>query len=152
MVGLFFGRKTIDASSYRSVRSNLLAITYGFLAPVFFASIGLHLDFSVFLVVPGFVLCLVLAAFVGKFFGAGIAAKYAGLSWRESSAVGAGMSARGAVERVIADIALKAGLFDSVGQVSPVVEHMFSAVVIMAVLTTLVTPILLKRLYHPGKH
>jgi len=57
------------------------------------------------------------------------------------------MSARGAVELVIADIALKAGLFDNLGVVSPVVENMFSSIVIMAVLTTIVTPIMLKRIY-----
>ncbi len=57
------------------------------------------------------------------------------------------MSARGAVELVIADIALEAGLFGVVPETSPVVEHIFSAVVIMAVLTTLVTPLLLKRIY-----
>jgi Kef-type K+ transport system membrane component KefB len=57
------------------------------------------------------------------------------------------MSARGAVELVIADIALEAGLFEVMPGSAPVVEHIFSAVVIMAVLTTLVTPVLLKRIY-----
>ena len=55
--------------------------------------------------------------------------------------------ARGAVELVIADIALEAGLFDLGAETSPVIAHMFSAVVIMAVITTLVTPVLLKRIY-----
>ena len=57
------------------------------------------------------------------------------------------MRARGAVELVIANIALEVGLFDIGVRTSLVGEHMFSAVVIMAVLTTLVTPILLKRIY-----
>jgi len=86
-------------------------------------------------------------AFACKFFGAGLAAYFAGYSRQEAMAVGAGMSARGAVELVIADIALEAGLFDSVGVVSPVVENIFSSIVIMAVLTTIVTPVLLKRIY-----
>ncbi len=45
------------------------------------------------------------------------------------------------------DIALQAGLFDGVPDTAPVVDHLFSAVVIMAVVTTLVTPVLLKRIY-----
>ena len=48
---------------------------------------------------------------------------------------------------MIADIALQAGLFEVSPGSSPVVEHVFSAVVIMAVATTLMTPVLLKRIY-----
>jgi Kef-type K+ transport system membrane component KefB len=147
MAGLFFGRKTIDEPAYDDVRNKVSAMTFGFLAPIFFASVGLHLDFSAVSAVPIFVACLLIAAFVGKFVGAGVAARFIGLTHQEAAAVGVGMSARGAVELVIADIALEAGLFDMGAVASPVVEHLFSAVVIMAVLTTLVTPILLKRIY-----
>ena len=146
MAGLFFGRKTVDEVTYDDVRNKTSATTFGFLAPIFFASVGLNMDFSAIVVVPGFVIALLLAAFAGKFIGAGAAARWAGLSRQEAAAVGAGMSARGAVELVIADIALEAGLFDLPGS-SPIVEHMFHAVVIMAVLTTLLTPVLLKRIY-----
>jgi Kef-type K+ transport system membrane component KefB len=147
MAGLFFGRKTIDAPAYDDVRSKVSAMTFGFLAPIFFASVGLNMDFSAVLSVPVFVACLLIAAFAGKLIGAGVAARCIGLSRQESAAVGVGMSARGAVELVIADIALEAGLFDVGVEVTPVITHMFSAVVIMAVVTTLVTPILLKRIY-----
>jgi Kef-type K+ transport system membrane component KefB len=147
MAGLFFGRKTIDDAAYDDVRNKTSAMTFGFLAPIFFASVGLHLDFSAVLVVPAFVVWLLVAAFVGKFIGAGVAARAMGRTRPEAAAVGAGMSARGAVELVIANIALEAGLFEVVPGTAPVVEHIFSAVVIMAVLTTLVTPVLLKRIY-----
>ena len=147
MAGLFFGRKTIDEPAYDDVRSKVSAMTFGFLAPIFFASVGLNLDFSAVFEVPAFLVWLLLAAFVGKLIGAGVAARWVGLTRQEAAAVGVGMSARGAVELVIADIALEAGLFEVVPGTAPVVEHMFSAVVIMAVLTTLVTPLLLKRIY-----
>lgn len=147
MAGLFFGRKTIDDVAYDDVRSKVSAMTFGFLAPIFFASVGLHMDFSAVLTVPVFVGCLLIAAFAGKLIGAGVAARAIGLSPQESAAVGVGMSARGAVELVIADIALEAGLFEVGSETSPVITHMFSAVVIMAVITTLVTPLLLKRIY-----
>lgn len=147
MAGLFFGRRTIDDRAYEDVSGKTSAMTFGFLAPIFFASVGLNLDFSAVLAVPAFVVCLVIAAFAGKFIGAGVAAHLIGLDRQEAAAVGVGMSARGAVELVIADIALEAGLFDVVPGGSPVVENMFSAVVIMAVLTTLITPVLLKRIY-----
>ena len=146
MAGLFFGRKTINEATYDDVRNKTSATTFGFLAPIFFASVGLNMDFSAIFHVPGFVMALLVAAFVGKFVGAGVAARWAGLGRQESAAVGAGMSARGAVELVIADIALEAGLFD-LPDPTPVVEHTFHAVVIMAVVTTLLTPVLLKRIY-----
>jgi Kef-type K+ transport system membrane component KefB len=109
MADLFFGRKTIDSPAHDDVRNKTSAMTFGFLAPIFFASVGLHLDFSAVLVVPAFIAWLLLAAFVGKFIGAGVAARCMGLSRQEAAAVGAGMSARGAVELVIANIALEAG-------------------------------------------
>lgn len=150
MAGLLFDRKTIDQASYDDVHDKTSAMTYGFLAPIFFASVGLHLDLSAIFVVPAFVGFLLLAAFMGKFLAAGAAARLMGLSWQESMAVGVGMSARGAVELVIADIALKAGLFDDLMVSTPVTENIYSAVIIMAVVTTLLTPILLKYIYSPS--
>ena len=52
------------------------------------------------------------------------------------------MSGRGAVELIIASIALEAGLFD---QPDPIVANLFSALVIMAVVTTLMMPFGLRR-------
>lgn len=146
LAGLFFGRKTIDEKAYFEVKGATSAMTYGFLAPIFFASIGLNLDLSVFNEIPLFILVLLIFAFVGKFLGAGLAAKTAGLNNKESLAVGAGMSARGAVELVIADIALSAGLFNN-GDDSLVISNIFSAIVVMAVVTTLLTPVILKIIY-----
>jgi len=149
MAGLFFGRKTISEAAFEDVRNKTSAMTFGFLAPIFFASVGLNLNFSALLETPMFVLMLLVAAFTGKFLGAGLAARLAGLSNHDAAAVGVGMSARGAVELVIADIALEAGLFDiNPGDTeSAVISHLFSAVILMAVVTTLLTPILLKRIY-----
>ena len=148
VAGVFFGRRTITPKIYEDVRNKVSGMTFGFLAPVFFASIGLNLTLSAFTAIPLFLFLLILAAFAGKLIGAGGAAYALGLGRREATAVGVGMSARGAVELVIADIALKGGLFIQHGAVfSPVVSNLFSAVVIMAVVTTLATPILLKRVY-----
>ncbi|MDH3230406.1 MAG: cation:proton antiporter [Alphaproteobacteria bacterium] len=147
VAGVFFGRKTIDAGTYDSVRSKVSGMTFGFLAPIFFASVGLNMDTGAFTEIPGFLALLVAAAFLGKVLGSGVAARLFGLSRADSLAVGVGMSARGAVELVIADIALRAGVFAAPGVDSPLLANLFSAVVIMAILTTLITPMLLKRVY-----
>ncbi len=142
--GLFFGRRTVDAETYDAVRTKVSGITSGFLAPIFFASIGLRVDMTAMVHVPVFTLALIAAAFAGKLIGAGLPARWSGLSGRDSLAVGTGMSVRGAVELIVADVALEAGLFAQPDPAPPEVAHLFSAVVIMALVMTLVAPIVLR--------
>lgn len=141
LAGLFFTRRLISTKIYNDVKKKVNAITMGFLAPLFFASIGLHLDVRALFEIPVFVILLVLVAAFSKLIGSGLTAWWSGLSARESKIVGIGMSGRGAVELIIADIAFRAGLFDHPNPPPPVVEHLFSAVVIMAIVTTLLAPI-----------
>jgi len=142
--GLLFGRRTVDDKTYEDVKQKVAGVTTAFLGPLFFASIGLRLDLTAFQAIPLFVLVLIVAAFLGKIVGAGAIARMTGLGARESLAVGTSMSVRGAVELIIAGIALDEGLFDKPDPPPPIIEHMFSAVVIMAVVTTLVPPIVLR--------
>ena len=147
VAGMFVGRSVLSKTTYDGVKSKISATTLGFLAPVFFASVGFNLELAAFVEVPMFLLLLIIAAFVGKIVGAGVMARMRGFPKRESLAVGVGMSARGAVELVIADIALKAGLFAAVNgtdATDPVVSHIFSAVVVMAIVTTIVTSVSLR--------
>jgi len=142
--GLFFLRGTIAPGIFYNVKSKLSTCTTGLFAPIFFASIGMNLDISAATETPLFVLVLIAIAFFGKLIGAGLPAYLFGYTRRESLAVGVGMSARGAVELIIADIALRAGLFTHPEPVPEIVEHLFSAVVLMAVATTVLTPLLLR--------
>lgn len=149
VAGMFVGRRVLDKTTYVNVRAKISATTLGFLAPVFFASVGFNLELSAFVEVPLFLFLLIIAAFVGKIVGAGAMARLRGFPRRESLAVGVGMSARGAVELVIADIALKAGLFTAANGTDasdPVVSHIFSAVVVMAIVTTIVTSFALRQI------
>jgi Kef-type K+ transport system membrane component KefB len=147
MAGLYFGQKTIDLKSYNRIKNAISAMTFGFLAPIFFAAIGFNLNFSVLTEAPFFVALLILLAFAGKILGAGGAARLFGFSRRDAVNIGVGMSPRGAVELVIAGIALKAGLFATGDGEPTIVNHLFSSVVMMAVVTTVLSPIILKRLF-----
>jgi len=142
--GVFFGPGVVGQKNYESVRSKVSGVTFGFFAPLFFASIGFDLDLSAVIKAPMFVLALIVVAFIGKLTGAGAGALLSGLGKRESFAVGVGMSARGAVELVIAGIALDAGLFELYSGDSLILESLFSSIVVMAVVTTLIVPVLLK--------
>ena len=152
VAGLYFGQKTIDQQSYDRVKNTISAMTFGFLAPIFFASIGFHLNLGAVSGAPVFLAVLLFVAFFGKVIGAGGAARAFGFTERDSMTIGIGMSPRGAVELVVAGIALKAGLFETGDTPSSIVENLFSAVVIMAVVTTVISPIILRRIfpYGPG--
>lgn len=147
LAGLFFLRRTIDEKTYDEVFRKVNALTYGFFAPVFFASIGIHLDPSAILEAPLFLAALVLVATAGKLVGAGVPARLGGMSARESLAVGIGMNARGAVELIVADVAFRAGLFALPDPPHPMVASLYSAVVITAIATTIATPLGLAWLY-----
>ncbi|HKJ79808.1 MAG TPA: cation:proton antiporter [Prolixibacteraceae bacterium] len=147
--GLFFSKREMKEEKYEDVKNKVQAITSGFLAPVFFASIGLSLNLTAFVNIPWFVLVLILIATAGKVLGAGIPAKVSGLSLNESLLIGNAMNARGAVELIIADIALRAGLFEK-PEGSELIGNLFSAVVIMAIFTTLLTPFVLKNVASAG--
>lgn len=147
LAGVFFGRQTMGDEPYNDVKAKVSGLTTGFLGPVFFASIGLHLDLSALTSIPGLLLLFIVLALVAKLIGAGIPAYALGLPWREATGVGVGMSARGAVELIIADVAMRAGLFQHPSPAPPEVEHLFSVIVIVAIATTLFAPLLLQALF-----
>ncbi|MDX1563788.1 MAG: cation:proton antiporter [Phycisphaeraceae bacterium] len=151
VAGLFFGQNTVGPEHFEGVQKRVSGITVGFLAPIFFASIGFHLHLGALWSVPVFAVLLVLLAFFSKLIGAGVPAFLMGLPARTAASIGVAMSARGAVELVIADLALRSGLLDQPEPVPPIVASLFSCVVIVAILTTLATPIILRVLMGPKR-
>lgn len=152
IAGLIFSRRTLDEEIFHDVKAKLTGVTTGFLAPLFFASIGLHLELAALTAIPLFVALLVFIAFFSKLaFGALPARWLGGFDWKESGAIGMAMSARGAVELVIAGIALEAGLFQVPDPQPPIVANLFSAIVIVAMVTTLAVPIALRFLLDQGE-
>jgi Kef-type K+ transport system membrane component KefB len=149
LAGMFFHPKTVDAKIYDRVEQQMSGITRGFLAPIFFVSVGFTLDFSAVGQVPVFIVSLTLLALASKVIGSGFPAYWAGFSKRESILVGIGMSGRGAVELIIAGVALEAGLFSQPTTPDAIVQGLFSAIVIMAIVTTVATPIALRLLWKP---
>ncbi len=144
MAGLFFESSRVGAAVHLEMKLLLSAVTGGVLGPLFFASIGLQVDMRAVAEAPLFILLLILTAIAGKFLGAGIPAYLACRDRREAGLIGIGMSARGAFELIILSVALKAGLFAQTEGRDGVAQHLFSSLVLMAVATTLLTPILLR--------
>lgn len=147
MAGMFFHPKVVGTATYNRVEQQMSGLTRGFLAPIFFVSVGFHLDFSSLGQVPGFVVVFTLLALASKLIGSGVSAYWAGFSKQESLLVGVGMSGRGAVELIIAGVALEAGLFLQPDPPGLIVQSLFSTIVIMAIVTTVATPIALRVLW-----
>jgi Kef-type K+ transport system membrane component KefB len=103
-----------------------------FCVPVFFVAIGLAADLrSVGPVLP-VALALLGVAVLGKLIGSGIGARLGGLDGRSSMLVGTGMIARGEVALVAATIGLQSGAIGA---------GLYSAVVLIALATTVITPV-----------
>ena len=82
-----------------------------------------------------FLLALTVIAVISKVIGCYIPAKLQGLSHKDASIVGWGMSPRGEVEMIVALIALNAGLIK---------QDIYVSLVLMSLLTTIITPIVLR--------
>ncbi len=142
LAGLFFERKTVNTKTYNTVTTQIEGLTLGFFAPIFFASIGLQLSMEALMNIPFFILALLICSIASKVIGGGLSAKYLGASTRQSFLIGIGLTAKGSLDLIVAGIAFQAGLFDD--SADPIVKYMFSAVVIMSIVNTLLAPIAMK--------
>lgn len=113
--------------------------SYMLFGPVFFASIGLKTDISGFskeLIV--FCIGFVVVALITKIVGCGIMSRLLGFKGTSAVIIGVGMMTRGEVALIVAQKGLSAKL------ISP---EYFTAVILLIITSSIVTPILLKVLY-----
>lgn len=123
-----------ETKSYIASKINITS--YMFFTPIFFASIGIKT------VITGmsqelilFTLALLIVAILSKIVGCSLGAKICGFSNMDSLAIGVGMISRGEVALIVAQKGEQAGLISST---------LFPAIVLVVIVTTLITPILLK--------
>jgi Kef-type K+ transport system membrane component KefB len=114
------------------------------LLPIYFALTGLRT--SIFLISGAqmwlYCAVIIVLAVIGKLGGSMLSARLNGMTWREAAAVGILMNTRGLVELVILNIGLDLGIL------SP---PLFSIMVLMALVTTLMTTPLLTWIYPENK-
>ncbi len=136
--GLFVGQSTQE----RKIINPLRAIAYGIFIPVFFVKVGILVDFNL-LSQFNFLLLLILPlVFVGKIIGCSLGARLGGLNSWEAILVGVGMTPEMEVALVIATLAYGSGIFPmAIG------SAIIATTIIYVVISSIVTPLLLKRLY-----
>ena len=130
-----------DSPFVHALTNKLEDFSVVFLLPLFFAFSGLRTEIGRIGTDPQlwfFTLLVVLVAIVGKWGGSTLAARYVGLEWRESMALGTLMNCRGLTELVILNIGLDLGVIP---------PSLFAILVIMALATTFMTVPVLDLVY-----
>ncbi len=137
--GAFLIGVAISDSEYFTEKHKhvLHQFTINVLAPLFFASVGLRLNF-----ISNFnleiVLIILIIACIAKLLGAGIGGAFSGMTKNESIAVAFGMNARGSQEIVLGLIALQAKIID---------EPVFEGLVVMTVVTMVISGPIMKHYF-----
>ncbi|MEK4046438.1 cation:proton antiporter [Paenibacillus sp. FSL H8-0048] len=139
IIGAFAAGIAIAQTPFKQVvESKVEPIAYTLFVPVFFVSIGLNVSFEGLGSHILFVVVLSIFAILAKWLGGGIGARLTGFNTRSSLIIGAGMISRGEVALIIASTGLASGLL---------LPEYFTGVIIAVILTTLVTPPLLKGMF-----
>ncbi len=135
VVGIALGQ-AIDSGEGKEAHDVIYQFAISFFAPLYFVSIGLRANFASDFDLP-LVLLVLLVACLGKIGGAGLGAWLGGMPPRQAAAVGFGLNARGAMEIILASVALESGLID---------QRVFVALVVMALVTSALAGPMMNRL------
>jgi Kef-type K+ transport system membrane component KefB len=133
-VGVALGRAFGEEDQH--VREIIYQFAISFFAPLYFVSVGLRADFAAHFDLP-LVLIVFAIACAGKIGGASLGAWLGGMPRREALAVGFGMNARGAMEMILASVALEYQVID---------QRIFVALITMALTTSMLSGPVMQRL------
>jgi Kef-type K+ transport systems, membrane components len=131
-----FGLLLSQVSHKEYIEKNVKAISSGFLSLIFFASVGLNASATGLSArVIAITLVMFVVAVIGKLVGCGCGARLFKMSRSESVQIGVGMISRGEVAIITANIGLQNKI---------ITQEVFIPTILVVLLTTIVTPILLK--------
>ncbi|GAB6136476.1 cation:proton antiporter [Thermococcus prieurii] len=126
----------------KKITDKIVTLGYSLFIPVFLVGVGAETDVSVLLVAGSFTLIYSFLAVVGKVLGCGAGALLTGFRKLEALQIGVGMIPRMEVGLIMANIGLAEGVLT---------PESFSIAIAMVLVTTLVTPPLLKVVFSAGR-
>jgi Kef-type K+ transport system membrane component KefB len=147
LAGQFVRKEIMHEKIYNAISDRFYGLSYGFLMPVFFASLAFHIHFEWSLNFLFFASVITITAILGKLIGCGAGALAFRFSMRESAVIGFGMNGRGAVELVIVAVVIAlSNDLTAQGVISEplLTQSQISALVLMAFITTLLAPLMLR--------
>jgi Kef-type K+ transport system membrane component KefB len=142
IVGAFIAGISLEGAVVRHSKDYKHGAEYLYIifASIFFVSLGILVDVHV--ITPAailFIIALTVVAIVTKMIGCFFPARWQGFSVKDATIIGFGMSPRGEVAMIIGLIGLNRNLIS---------QEIYAAIIFMSLLTTIVTPIVLRnRLY-----
>jgi len=134
---------SLNKKEEMDIRKHFEIMALAFVIPFFFIGVGLNFDYTAFALDIPLLLAITSVAIVGKLLGVLMVKPFTHLNWKQLHLIGWGMNSRGAVELVIALLALKAGLLT---------QQLYSAIVVMTLVTTVIFPFVLKYLIKRDPH
>lgn len=145
ITGAFFAGLIITKTTHTTYIARRFGIlSYILLSPVFFANIGLQVELpSMSPMIIGFAVTLVIVAVLTKVVGCGAGAKLCKYSNKDCIRIGAGMVSRGEVALIVAAKGNAIGLISA---------DLMGPIVIVVVITTIISPILLKMTFSEKDH
>ena len=139
LAGLLFARSPVK----ERIEAGASTLAYSIFVPVFFVSIGLAANARLLTSENlWLLLAMICVAVISKVLGSGLGARMAGFANREALQLGAGMTSRGEVGLIVANVGISEGL------ISP---DIFSVIVGVVIVTTLLTPAMLRSLFAKSK-
>jgi len=132
IIGAFIAGLILGQLSYfRELKDYVSLIGGGFFIPVFFITVGMTFDFNAFFIVGGFAVALLIVAIIGKLVGCSLGAKLTNFDNRDSIATGVAMIPRAGIELILVKLGLDYDIINT---------EIASAILIMVIITTLITP------------
>ena len=140
ITGAYFAGVMLCQSKIRDyVDVKIHDVSTVFFSCIFFASVGLKVTLGgMTLKIWLFAVILTLIAIISKMVGCGLGAKVCKFTWKESLQTGVGMISRGEVALIVAEKGRQVGLIS---------EDLFAPIILVVIVTTLLTPILLKEVF-----
>lgn len=144
ITGAYFAGVMLCRSKIRDyVDIKIHDVSTVFFSCIFFASVGLKVTMGgMTLKIWLFAVILTVIAIITKMIGCGLGAKICKFTWKESLQTGVGMISRGEVALIVAEKGRQVGLIN---------EDLFAPIILVVIITTLITPILLKVVFKGEK-
>jgi Kef-type K+ transport system membrane component KefB len=140
IIGAYIAGVAISVTDYKhEIFEKVETIGYSIFVPVFFTSIGVKASFDGITQHIGLIIGLSVLAILTKLVGSAVGARMAKFPWRSSLGIGAAMVSRGEVALIIATIGLETKLIN---------QELFAILVIVVLITTIVTPPLMKYFFN----
>jgi len=141
IIGAYAAGLALSASTHKEHLIEEITPIFNFIVPIFFVAMGMLVNVNDAVSIAGLGVLILVLAIVGKALGCGVVSYFSGFNYHGAMRVGIGMVPRGEVGLIVAYIGLSEGIIQ---------QPIYVIAVVMSIVTTLITPPLLKTAFTKG--